>query len=109
MSWDSKVLWTEGLVLQPPHFQQADRYTEALVTGLARLDPKALTQKIEAKGGGSGFLKNRKAQYWETYEAMYAEISDQAENDFNELFAREFAKAYKDQLARLKAESQSKT
>jgi len=36
MSWDSKVLWTEGLFLQPHHFQQADRYTEGLVTGLAR-------------------------------------------------------------------------
>ncbi|MCA0872584.1 type VI secretion system baseplate subunit TssK [Seohaeicola saemankumensis] len=36
MSWDSKVLWTEGLFLQPHHFQQADRYTEALITGLAR-------------------------------------------------------------------------
>lgn len=36
MSWDSKVLWTEGLFLQPHHFQQADRYSEALVTGLAR-------------------------------------------------------------------------
>jgi type VI secretion system protein ImpJ len=36
MSWDSKVLWTEGLFLQPHHFQQSDRYTEALVAGLAR-------------------------------------------------------------------------
>ena len=36
MSWESKVLWTEGLFLQPHHFQQADRYAEALVTGLAR-------------------------------------------------------------------------
>ena len=36
MSWDSKVLWTEGLFLQPHHFQQADRYAEALVGGLAR-------------------------------------------------------------------------
>jgi type VI secretion system protein ImpJ len=36
MSWESKVLWTEGLFLQPHHFQQADRYTEALVSGLAR-------------------------------------------------------------------------
>ncbi|WP_390915573.1 type VI secretion system baseplate subunit TssK [Pseudosulfitobacter sp. SM2401] len=36
MSWDSKVLWTEGLFLQPHHFQQADRYTENLVGGLAR-------------------------------------------------------------------------
>lgn len=36
MSWDNKVLWTEGLFLQPHHFQQSDRYAEALVTGLAR-------------------------------------------------------------------------
>ncbi len=36
MSWDSKVLWTEGLFLQPHHFQQADRYMEAMVAGLAR-------------------------------------------------------------------------
>ena len=36
MSWDSKVLWSEGLFLQPHHFQQADRYTENLVSGLAR-------------------------------------------------------------------------
>lgn len=35
MSWDGKVLWTEGLFLQPHHFQQSDRYTEALVAGLA--------------------------------------------------------------------------
>ncbi len=82
---------------------------EAALKGvLSKLDPALLTQKIEAKGGFGGFLKNRKAQYWETYEAMYAEISDQAENDFHELFAREFAKAYKDQLARLKAESQNR-
>lgn len=36
MSWDSKVLWTEGLFLQPHHFQQSDRYMESLVSGLAR-------------------------------------------------------------------------
>ena len=36
MSWDSKVLWSEGLFLQPHHFQQSDRYTEGLVSGLSR-------------------------------------------------------------------------
>jgi len=36
LSWDSKVLWTEGLFLQPHHFQQSDRHKEALVAGLAR-------------------------------------------------------------------------
>ncbi len=36
MSWDSKVVWSEGLFIQPHHFQQADRYTEASIAGLAR-------------------------------------------------------------------------
>lgn len=31
MSWYSKVIWSEGMFLQPQHFQQQDRYTEALV------------------------------------------------------------------------------
>jgi len=76
---------------------------EAALKGvLARLDPAELITKIEAKGGLGGLFKGKKAQYWETYEKMYAEISDQAENDFHDLFSREFAKAYKDQLARLK-------
>lgn len=36
MSWDSKVLWIEGLFLQPQHFQQSDRYLEGQISGLAR-------------------------------------------------------------------------
>jgi type VI secretion system FHA domain protein len=76
---------------------------EAALKGvLAKLNPALLTTRIEAKGGFGGFFSNRKAQYWETYETMYAEISDQAENDFQELFAKEFAQAYRAQLARLK-------
>ncbi|MDV7143096.1 type VI secretion system baseplate subunit TssK [Tropicimonas sp. TH_r6] len=42
MSWESKVLWSEGLFLQPHHFQQADRYMEAQLGGLAgRIAPYA--------------------------------------------------------------------
>lgn len=36
MSFESKVVWQEGLFLQPHHFQQQDRYLEALVSGLAQ-------------------------------------------------------------------------
>ena len=36
MSWDNKVIWREGLFIQPHHFQQSDRYHEALVSGLSR-------------------------------------------------------------------------
>ncbi|QQS55624.1 MAG: type VI secretion system baseplate subunit TssK [Candidatus Competibacteraceae bacterium] len=31
MSWYSKVVWSEGMFLRPQHFQQQDRYFEAVV------------------------------------------------------------------------------
>ncbi len=39
MSWHNKVVWTEGMFLQPQHFQQHDRYlsqqTQAKLTAIA--------------------------------------------------------------------------
>jgi type VI secretion system protein ImpJ len=35
MSASNKVVWSEGMFLQPQHFQQHDRYVEALVEGRA--------------------------------------------------------------------------
>ncbi len=76
---------------------------EAALKGvLQRLDPKVLNEKIESARGIGALLKGRKALSWEVYEKMYGEISDQAENDFHELFAKEFARAYKQQLEKLK-------
>jgi type VI secretion system protein ImpJ len=31
MNWESKVIWSEGLFLQPQHLQQQDRYVDRLV------------------------------------------------------------------------------
>src|SRR5215211_3087434 len=36
MSWNSKVVWSEGLFLQPQHFQQHDRYWERHIEGRTR-------------------------------------------------------------------------
>ncbi len=82
----------------------------AMVTGmnaaikgiLGKLDPVVLEEQLASGGGLGAMLKSRKARYWEIYENMYASISDQAENDFHELFAREFARAYREQLDKLK-------
>ncbi len=75
---------------------------EAALKGvLSRLDPAELSGQIERSGNLGGLFKGRKARYWEVYEKMYAEISDQAENDFHELFSREFARAYERQLKKL--------
>lgn len=76
---------------------------EAALKGvLTRLDPQELAGKIETSGGLGGLLKGKKARYWEVYEKLYADISDQAENDFHDLFSREFSRAYKEQLDKLK-------
>ena len=39
MSDSNKVVWSEGLFLRTQHFQQQDRYTEALVRGALRAAP----------------------------------------------------------------------
>jgi len=76
---------------------------EAALKGvLAKLDPKELEGMIQVSGGLGSMLKGKKARYWEVYEKMYAQISDQAENDFQNLFRKEFARAYQEQLERLK-------
>lgn len=36
MSWNSKVIWSEGMFLQPQHLQQHDRYIEKLLEGRTR-------------------------------------------------------------------------
>ncbi len=33
MHWNNKVVWSEGMFLQPQHFQQHDRYLERLLEG----------------------------------------------------------------------------
>ena len=36
MSWENRILWSEGTFLQPQHFQQHDRYVEALLEARTR-------------------------------------------------------------------------
>jgi len=75
---------------------------EAALKGLLKkLDPEVLGEQIEETGGLSNLLKGKKARYWEVYEKMYADISDQAENDFQDLFSNEFARAYDAQFKKL--------
>ena len=42
MSWNRKVIWSEGMLLQPQHLQQHDRYLQTqLEARVARLRPYA--------------------------------------------------------------------
>lgn len=76
---------------------------EAALKGvLARLDPARLTERIAADSSLRSVLINKKARYWDVFETQYAEIADQAQNDFHDLFSKEFSRAYQAQLERLK-------
>ena len=46
MSWDNRVVWSEGTFLQPQHFQQHDRYLE----GYVELRARARRDQVRATG-----------------------------------------------------------
>ncbi|MEE4376214.1 MAG: type VI secretion system-associated FHA domain protein TagH [Candidatus Competibacteraceae bacterium] len=74
----------------------------ALIKLLRRFDPEALESRL----GEGSMLDNimpskRKARYWELFMLLYREIAKEAEDDFQELFGREFAKAYEEQINKL--------
>ncbi|HIP24689.1 MAG TPA: type VI secretion system-associated FHA domain protein TagH [Rhodobacteraceae bacterium] len=66
---------------------------------LERFDPATLSAKIEAK---KGLFGGGKAKRWDVFEKMYGEIASEAEDDFQALFGAAFAKAYEEQLRKLR-------
>jgi len=71
----------------------------AIKTLLERFDPAKLSAKIEAKKGLFGGGKGKR---WDIFEKMYGEIAAEAEDDFQALFGKAFAKAYEEQLRKLR-------
>ena len=69
MTWHNKVMWTEGMFLQPQHFQQQDRYVARQLEGrlsaagpwpwgfvALQVDEPALLQGRVAISGARGVL-----------------------------------------------------
>ena len=71
---------------------------------LARFDPGRLQDDFDRQlKKGSILGVPAKLRYWDLYRERYGEIAKDAEASFRTLFAEEFAKAYEEQLARLRA------
>ncbi len=75
----------------------------ALKSILQRFRPATL----ESKFGGDSILGKalpllKKARYWEFYKILYDEVSEAADDDFQQYFGSEFSNAYEKQLDRLK-------
>jgi FHA domain-containing protein len=75
----------------------------AALTGLLqRFDPRQLETQITARSKlGSLLAGGRRAQLWEAYQQLFAQLRTEAEDDFHEVFGRAFLAAYEDQLEAL--------
>ncbi|MDT4824262.1 type VI secretion system FHA domain protein [compost metagenome] len=70
---------------------------------LSRFEPVELEARLNKPSGLSGLLPGgRQAQYWALFTELYATISKEAEDDFQDLFGREFSRAYEEQSLKLR-------
>jgi type VI secretion system FHA domain protein len=72
----------------------------ALLGAIQRFDPKTLEAELEKSAGGLGL--NRKAKLWEQFAVFQQKLAQDAEDDFNKVFGREFMGTYMAQVKQLK-------
>jgi type VI secretion system FHA domain protein len=71
---------------------------------LAEFEPERLQEQFDRQLKGGSFLSGpAKHKYWELYRNKFHDMVKDADTSFRDLFGDEFAKAYEDQLAKLKA------
>jgi type VI secretion system protein len=70
----------------------------ALARLLERFDPDNLENRLQPNVLDNILPGSRKAKYWDLFTSEYQTIAREAEDDFNELFGDEFARAYEERL-----------
>jgi type VI secretion system FHA domain protein len=73
----------------------------ALLGLLRRFEPAALEKRLSARMLDTILPLARRARTWELFCATYQEIAREAEDDFQAVFGREFARAYQAQVQKL--------
>lgn len=70
---------------------------------LGRFDPQVLKTRLGEHPGLAGLLPGgRQAKYWALFTELYGSISKEAEDDFQALFGKEFARAYEEYSLKLR-------
>lgn len=69
----------------------------ALMTLLRRFDPDELEKRLNLGGLSAVLPGARKSRYWDSFRQIYGDITREAEDDFQSVFGRQFAKAYTQQ------------
>lgn len=74
---------------------------DALLQGF---DPEQLQEQFDKHGKRGGLLAGpAKMRYWDQYRERFHDMVKDPESSFRELFGAEFARAYEEQLERLRA------
>jgi len=70
---------------------------------LKRFNPHNLEQRFGKQSLLDNVLSSkRKAKCWDLFNALFDEIAGEMEDDFQELFGKAFARAYEEQMARMR-------
>jgi type VI secretion system FHA domain protein len=73
----------------------------AIIGALRRLDPQVLEKAFDKSSSGFS-LASRKARLWEFFTLQQQQLAQEAQEDFNKAFGRDFMSGYQAQLRRLK-------
>jgi type VI secretion system FHA domain protein len=78
----------------------------ALQGVLERFDPEVLEARIAERRSGLASLLpgSRKARLWELFQELYAQLSEEASEDFQQLFGKAFLAAYESYIAQLRSD-----
>jgi FHA domain-containing protein/type VI secretion system protein len=69
---------------------------------LARFDPAQLEATLAPRTGLANLIPaSRKSRLWESFEALYSQLSREAEDEFHQLFGEAFVYAYETYIAQL--------
>ena len=69
---------------------------------LARFDPAQLEATLAPRTGLATLIPaSRKSRLWESFEALYSQLSREAEDEFHQLFGEAFVYAYETYIAQL--------
>ncbi len=109
------LLFRQGSSYLPPlravreGFQDIKDHQVAMMAGmqaafralLERFEPERLERRFERTGGWSLLDVQKKSDYWSKFIAEYADVKEQAEEDFQNLFGSDFSRAYEAQIRSL--------
>jgi len=73
----------------------------AILGALRRFDPKVIEKSLEKSAGFS--FGGKKAKLWEAFVEHQNHLAQEAQEDFNKIFGRDFMSAYQAQIRKLKS------